>query len=58
MQWVANLNDNNGKLAFLVNAEKIWAMHNNPMFKLQPIVIWESFQSLISQVKLECSNKF
>ncbi len=58
MQWVVNLNDNNRKLAFLVNAEKSWAMHNNPMFELQLVVIRESFQSLISQVKLECSNKF
>ncbi len=58
MKWVANLSDNNGKLTFLVNVEKIWAMHNNPMSKLQLVVIRESFQSLVSQVKSECSNKF
>jgi hypothetical protein len=58
MKWVANLNDNNEQLAFLMNAEKIWAMHNNPMSKLQPVVIQESFQILISQVKSKCSNKF
>jgi hypothetical protein len=54
MKWVANLNDNNEQLAFLVNGEKIWAMHNDPLFKLQTIVTQKSFQSLISQMKSEC----
>jgi hypothetical protein len=58
MKWVANLNDNNEKVAFLMNVEKIWAMHNNPMSKLQPVVTQKSFQSLISQAKSKCSSKF
>jgi hypothetical protein len=43
MKWVANLNDNNEQLAFLVNGEKIWAMHNDPLSKLQTIVIQRIF---------------
>jgi hypothetical protein len=41
-----------------MNGEKIWAMHNDPLSKLQTIVTQKSFQSLISQMKLECSSKF
>jgi len=58
MKWVANLNDNNEQLAFHVNGEKFWAMHNDPLSKLQTIVIQESIQSLISQMKSECLGKF
>jgi hypothetical protein len=34
MKWVVDLNDSNEQLAFLVNNEKLWGMHNNPMFKV------------------------
>jgi hypothetical protein len=34
MKWVVDLNDSNEQLAFLVNDEKLWGMHNNPMFKV------------------------
>jgi hypothetical protein len=39
MKWVADLNDNSEQLASLVKGEKIYAMHNDPLAKLQTIVI-------------------
>ncbi len=41
-----------------MNGHKLWAMHNDPILKVRTIVTQDSFQSPISQVKLECSNKF
>ncbi len=59
MQWVANMNDSNEQRAFIVNGEKFYAMHNIDLIsKVWKVVIWESCQTLISQVKLECSSKF
>jgi hypothetical protein len=34
MKWVANLNDSSDKFVFIVNGEKLWAMHNDSIFKL------------------------
>jgi hypothetical protein len=56
MKWVTNLNDSNEQLAFIVNGDKCWAMHNDPVLKVMTIVTQDSFQSLISQVKLKCSS--
>jgi hypothetical protein len=39
MKWVVNLNDFNEELVFIVNGEKLWAMHNDPILKLRIIVI-------------------
>jgi hypothetical protein len=59
MQWVAKLNDSNEQCAFIVNGEKFWDMHSIDLIsKVWKVLIQESFQTLISQVKLECSNKF
>ncbi len=55
MKWVANLNDSSEQLAFIVNGDKLWAMHNELVLKVRTILIQDSFQSLISQW-LECSN--
>jgi hypothetical protein len=33
LKWVANLNDSNETLVFIVNNEKIWAMHMDPISK-------------------------
>lgn len=56
MKWVANLNDPSEQLAFIMNNEKLWAMHKDPMSKVQTIVIQDSFLTLISKLKLECSK--
>lgn len=37
---------------------EILGHHNDPLSKLQTIVIQESIQSLISQMKSECLGKF
>ncbi len=58
MKWVAELNDFSEHLAFIVNGDKLWAMHNDPILKLRIVVIKDSFQSLISQLKSKCSSKF
>jgi len=34
MKWVANLNDSNEQFFFIVNGEKLWAMHNDLVLKL------------------------
>jgi hypothetical protein len=39
MQWVANLKDSNEQRAFIMNGEKLWAMHNNLVSKVWKIVI-------------------
>jgi hypothetical protein len=39
---------------YVVNGDEILAMHNNLGFKVWTIMTWDSFQSLISLVKLEC----
>jgi hypothetical protein len=57
MNWVVNLNDPNEQFAFIMNNEKLWAMCKDPMSKVQTIVIQDSFQILISKLKLECSKK-
>ncbi len=54
MKWVVDLNDYSEKNAFIVNNEKLWAMHNDPISKVRTIVTWNFFQTLISKVKLEC----
>jgi hypothetical protein len=54
---VVDLNDYNEQNVFIVNYEKLWAMHNDPISKVQIIVIWNFFQTSISKVKLECSSK-
>jgi hypothetical protein len=41
-----------------VNGDKLWAMYNDPISKVKIIVTQDSFQSLISHVKLECLSKF
>jgi hypothetical protein len=58
MKWVANLNDSNEQLAFIVNGDKLWAMHNDQVSKVRIVVTQDTFRSLISQVKLQCSHKF
>jgi hypothetical protein len=57
MKWVAYLNDSNEQLVNIVNGEKLWAMHNDLVLKLRIVVIQDSFQILISRMKIECSNK-
>jgi hypothetical protein len=47
MKWVANLNDSTNYLVFIVNGDKLWAMHNDPISKVQIVVIRDSFQNLI-----------
>jgi hypothetical protein len=55
---MVDLNDLNEQLAFIVNGEKIWAMHNNLVpSKVRIVVIQDFFQILILQMKLKCSNK-
>jgi hypothetical protein len=56
LKWVANFNDYNEQLALIVNNEKLWAMWNDPIKKIRTIVIWNSFQTLIFKVKLQCSS--
>jgi hypothetical protein len=34
MKWVADLNDSSDQLVFIVNGEKLWAMHNDSILKL------------------------
>jgi hypothetical protein len=34
MKWVANLNDFSEHFFFIVNGEKLWAMHNESTLKL------------------------
>jgi hypothetical protein len=57
MKWVAYLNDSNEQFIFIVNGEKLWVMHNDQVLKLRIVVIRNSFQILISQMKAKCSNK-
>jgi hypothetical protein len=54
---VVDLNDYNEQIFFIMNNGKLWAMHNDPISKVQIIVIWNFFQTLITKVKLECSSK-
>jgi hypothetical protein len=58
MKWVVDLNDSREQLAFIVNGDKLWAMCNDPVLKIRTIETQYSFQTLISQVKLECLGKF
>jgi hypothetical protein len=39
MKWVAKLNDSSEHLAFIVNGDKLWAMHNDPISKVRTLVI-------------------
>jgi hypothetical protein len=43
MKWVVDLNDFNEELVFIMNGEKLWAMHNDPILKLRTIVTQNSF---------------
>ncbi len=54
---MANLNDLNETLSFIVNNEKIEAMHMDLISKQWTFVIQDSFQILISKVKFKCLNK-
>ncbi len=45
MKWVANLNDSSEKFVFIVNGEKLWAMHNDSILKLRIIVTQNYFQT-------------
>jgi hypothetical protein len=54
LKWVANMNGSNETLAFIVNNDKIWAMHMDPISKQQIVVTLNSYQTLIYKVKLEC----
>jgi len=56
-KWVVDLNDYNGQFTFIVNNETLQAMHNDPISKVQTIVIPIFFQILIFKVKLKCSSK-
>jgi hypothetical protein len=44
MQLVVDLNDFNEQLAFIVNGEKIWTMHNNLVLKVRIVVTQDFFQ--------------
>ncbi len=54
LKWVANMNDSNETIVFIVNNEKIWAMHMDPISKQRTIVTQGSYQTLIYKMKLEC----
>ncbi len=54
LKWVADMNDSNETLAFIINNEKIWAMHMDPILKQWIVVIQDSYQTFIYKVKLEC----
>jgi hypothetical protein len=58
MKWEVELNDFSEHLAFIVNGDTFWAMHNDPISKVRTIVTKDSFQSLISQVKSKCLGEF
>ncbi len=57
MKWVVDLNDYNEQNAFIVNNEKLWAMHNDPISKMWIVVTWNFFQTLISKMKSKFSSK-
>jgi hypothetical protein len=38
-KWVVDLNGNSEQFTFIVNNEKLRAMHNDPISKVQTIVI-------------------
>jgi len=48
------MNDSNKTLAFIVNNEKIWAMHMDPISKQWIVATLDTYQTLIYKVKLEC----
>jgi hypothetical protein len=48
------MNDSNETIVFIVNNEKIWAMHMDPISKQRTIVTQGSYQTLIYKMKLEC----
>jgi hypothetical protein len=48
------MNDSNETIVFIVNNEKIWAMHMDPISKQRTIVTQDSYQTLIYKMKLEC----
>ncbi len=54
---MANLNDSNETLAFIVDNEKIEAMHMDPISKQWTFVTQDSYQILIFNVKSRCLNK-
>jgi len=54
LKWVADMNDSNETLAFIVNNEKIWAMHMDPISKQWIVVTLDTYRTLIYKVKLEC----
>jgi len=56
LKWVANFNDYNEQVVFIMNNEKVWAMCNDPIKKVWTIVIWNFFQTLIFKMKLKCSS--
>ncbi len=41
------------RLRHSLNGDKLWAMHNVPTSKVQIVVTWDSFQNMISQMKLQ-----
>jgi hypothetical protein len=39
MKWMAKLNDSSEHLAFIMNGDKLWAMHNDTISKIRIVVI-------------------
>jgi hypothetical protein len=56
-KWVVDLNDCSEQFTFIVNNEKLQVVHNDPISKVQTIVIPIFFQILISKLKLKFSSK-
>jgi hypothetical protein len=53
MKWVANLNDYSEYFYFIVNGDKLWAMHNDIVSKVRTLVsrLFSNF-NFIGEVRL------
>jgi hypothetical protein len=45
MKWMADLNDSSEKFVFILNGEKLLAMHNDSILKVRTVVIQNYFQT-------------